>query len=496
MIHLKAPGLNVSGVSLPGLPLVVIGHNQRIAWGMTNTAPDVQDLYIESFNLRDPRRYLHNGEWIEGEETEEIIKVRHKRDYLFRVKVTRHGPVVSHDRDRDLALKATFLEPHGLRFPFLKIDRAGTWQEFTAALRDFTAPMQNFVYADVDGNTGYYAAGWVPIRRQGDGTVPSPGDADDHDWTGHIPFEDLPHAYNPPSGFVATANGRVVPDSYPYSITHKWEAPYRTARIFELLRDGRAFTPADMLRIQTDIVSLEDQWLKNELLAAAKARLPEGSDAQYALGLVHEWDGEARADSAATLVLEVTRLALLQRIVKPKLGDNLSGYNWPMSTTFLENVLRNRWPRWLPPGDADFNVTLVRSLEEGVRRIPEVVGSADPAAWSWGKTIPLTFRHRLSGSSRFLGRLLDTGPYPQSGTKTTVKQTTPSLGPSMRMVIDLSNFDNSVQNITLGESGQVFSPYYRDQFQAWYMGSSFPMLFSDAAVEKGTAHKLILEPAY
>jgi penicillin amidase len=243
MIHLEAPGLDVSGVSLPGLPLVIIGHNQRIAWGMTNTAPDVQDLYAETFNFRDPKKYLHHGEWIAGEEREESIKVRKERDYRLTVKVTRHGPVVAHDNDRDLALRWTALEPHALRFPFLKIDRAGNWQEFTGALRDFTGPMQNFVYADSDGNIGYYAAGWVPVRKQGDGTVPSPGDTDDHDWTGFIPFEQLPHAYNPASGIIATANGRVVPDDYPYLITHKWEAPYRTAHIFELLRAGSSCSP-------------------------------------------------------------------------------------------------------------------------------------------------------------------------------------------------------------------------------------------------------------
>jgi len=490
MIHLKAPGLNISGVSLPGLPLVVIGHNEHIAWGMTNTDPDTQDLYIETFNLRDPNKYLHNGEWVDGEEREEVVKVRGKRDYRFTVKVTRHGPVVSHDADRDLALRWTALQPHALRFPLLKMAQAENWQEFTAALRDFTGPMHNFVYADTEGNIGYYAAGWVPIRRQGDGSVPVPGDSDDYDWTGYIPFEHLPHAHNPSSGQIATANGRVVPDDYAYFITHRWEAPYRTARVFELLRAGGAFTVPDMLHFQTDIRSLEDLWLKQQLVAAAAERPPEGSDAQYALTLVREWDGQARTDSAATLVLEATRRALLERLLKPRLGEQAPLYHWAMSTTFLDNVLTNRETRWLPPGDADFGVTLMRSLEEGVRRLPK-----DSTAWRWGDAIPLTFHHRLSASLPFFGRYLDTGPFPQAGTQTTVKQTTPTLGPSMRMVVDFSDLDQSVLNITLGESGQVLSPYYRDQFRAWYTGESFPMLFSDAAVSAGAAHQLVLEPA-
>lgn len=513
MIHLKAPGIDVSGVSLPGVPEVIIGHNERIAWGMTNVNPDVQDLYVESFNFRDPHKYLHNGEWVEAEFRDEVIKIRQGRDYRFTVKVTRHGPVVSHEGDRDLALRWTALEPHAQRFPFLKINQAGNWEEFKTGLRDYAGPMQNFVYADVDGNIGYYAAGWVPIRSHGDGTVPSPGSTDDYDWSGYIPFEELPHAYNPSSGMLATANGRIVPDGYPYLISKKWEAPFRTARIFQLLEAGAGlpvssgevspgakvagghFTVADMLRIQTDIHTLEDEWLRQQLQAAAIHHSPATADAQYALSLLTNWNAEAKADSAATLVCEVTRHALLERILKPKLGADFSGYRWAMGTVFLQNVLENRWERWLPPGDATFDETLVKSLEEGVKRIPGLVHSQRREAWKWGEAIPLTFHHPLSGGLSLLGPwLLDVGPLPQFGTGTTVKQTTPSVGPSMRMVVDFSDLDQSVQNITLGESGHFLSPYYRDQLDAWYNGRSFPMLFSDAAVDKGTVHRLVLKP--
>ncbi|HLY59735.1 MAG TPA: penicillin acylase family protein [Terriglobia bacterium] len=495
MIHLKAPGFDVSGVTFAGLPLVVIGHNQRIAWGMTNTGPDVQDLYQESFNLRDPNTYLHEGEWVRAEVRQETIKVRKGDDYVLTVKTTRHGPVVSHEGNRDLALRWTALEPHALRFPFLKIDAAQNWSQFVEALRDFTGPMQNFVFADVDGNIGYYAPAWVPVRGQGDGSVPSIGSTDESDWKGYIPFEGLPHSYNPASGMIATANGRVVPDDYPYFITHKWDPGYRTERIFQLLRAKNQLTVADMLRVQTDIHALQDEWLAKQLLSAAQAHPPSNPDVQYALAQLESWDGEARADSEATLVCEVTRKALLERILKPKLGDDFSGYSWSMSSIFLLNVLSNNWTRWLPPGDADFNVTMMASLEGGVRGIPSLVGSNDRNAWRWGQTIPLTFNHPLSSSLPLVGRYLNVGPVPQAGTQTTVKQTTPTVGPSMRVVIDFSDFDKSVQNITLGESGQVMSPYYKDQFDAWYNGRSFPMLFSDGGVESGTTHLLVLQPA-
>jgi len=497
MIHLKGPGLNVSGVSLPGMPAVIIGHNQRIAWGMTNTGPDVQDLYAETFNPAAPNKYLHDGAWLDAEVRNEIIKVRGGPDYLLTVKLTRHGPIVSKDCGRELALRWTALEPHALSSLFngaSKMGMAQNWEQFITALRDYTGPMQNFVYADLDGNIGYYAAAWVPVRKQGTGAVPAPGSIDDYDWIGYIPFEALPHSYNPASGIIATANGRVVPDGYPYFITSDWDPSYRTARIFQLLRAGKAFRVGDMLRIQTDILSLQDRWLAGQLLNAASHVEARDPDAQYALSVLRGWDGEARMDSAATLVCEVTRGALRERILKPKLADGLAGYRWGLSSTFLENVLTNHWTRWLPPGDASFDDTLMKSLEEAVKRIPRLVGSQSHEAWKWGDTIRLTFYHPLGQGIPLLGRLLDVGPFPQAGTSTTVKATTVNHGPSMRMVVDLADLERSVQNLTLGESGQVFSPYYKDQFEAWYAGQSFPMPFGDAAVDQDGVHKLVLEP--
>ena len=497
MIHLKSPGMNVSGVSLPGLPLVVIGHNERIAWGMTNTGPDVQDLYAETFDPGAPGKYLHNGAWVNAEIREEVIKVRGKQDYRLRVKITRHGPIVSESCGRELALRWTALEPHAISSLFngaSKMGLAQNWEQFTAALRDYTGPMQNFVYADLDGNIGYYAAAWVPIRKQGTGAVPAPGSTDDYDWTGYIPFEDLPHSYNPASGIIATANGRVVPDGYPYFITSHWDPPFRTARIFQLLRAGKALTVSDMLRIQTDILTLEDKWLAGQLLQASQEQQPKSADSQYALSLLAHWNGEARMDSAATLVCEVTRTALLERIIRPKLSGEFARSHWGMGTIFLQNVLANNWTRWLPPGDASFADTLMNSLDEGVKQIPKLVGSRSHDSWKWGNTIPLTIYHPLGQGIPLLGRILDVGPFPQAGTATTVKATTARHGPSMRMVVDFSDFDHSVQNITVGESGQVFSPYYKDQFEAWYHGRSFPMSFSDAAVDRATVHKLVLEP--
>ena len=517
MLQLEAPGLDVSGVTLPGAPSVIIGHNQRIAWGMTNTGPDVQDLYVEKFNPSNPDQYLHNGQWVRADVRRETIKVRGAKDYELTVRSTRHGPVISDQDGRSLALCWTALQPHALQFPFLALNQARNWQEFRDALRHFTGPEQNMVYADVDGNIGYYAPAWVPVRRQGDGSVPVPGDSDAYDWAGYIPFEDLPHAYNPPDGLIATANSRVIPADYPYFFTDAWAPPFRTARIFQLLEAGTpgrscgsmgaldstdsakpaprqrpaCFNVSDMLRIDMDCHPLDDEWLAQALVRAAQAHPPDRDDARQAIGILRRWNGEATVDSAAPLLCLNTFNALRERLLDPKLGAELAKQNWSLSEIFIEDVIDHQLTRWLPPTDTDFNVTLMSSLDEGLTRIEARLPGRSIASWRWGNTIPLTFHHPLD-SVPVIGHWFDAGPYPQFGTSNSVKATTPGAGPSMRMVVDLANLDNSVQNLTLGESGEVSSPYYTDQFQAWYTGRSFSMLFGDQAVDRGAIHKLTL----
>jgi penicillin amidase len=495
LAHLQSPELNVVGSTFPGLPAVIIGHNERIGWGATNTGPDVQDLYAENFNFRDPSKYLFEGRWLDAEVREEIIGVKDAEDYRFTVKSTHRGPVVSRDGNRDLTLRWTVLDPGGVRFPFFRINRARNWEEFRAALRDFPSPMQNFVYADVDGNIGYMAAADVPVRRRGDGTVPARGFTSDFDWAGTIPFDHLPQAFNPPSGILATANNRVVPDDYPYLLTRMWAEPYRAARIFELLEKGNALTVEDMLRIQMDIYALEDVRLIRHVLAAAERRSPDSEDVRWAVDVLRKWDGQAVTESPAPLICSHLRRDFLERLLQPKLGEDVFGYEWPMSSVFLENVLEERPARWLPPGDRDFDETLMKSLREALLRIGEVTGRRDRRDWRWGETNAVTFRHPLGRAHPLLARLLNVGPFDQSGTATTVKSATRDYGASLRMVLDFADFDRSVMNITVGQSGHRLSAHYRDQVEAWLEGRSFPMLFSRGAVEAGAANRLVLTPA-
>jgi penicillin amidase len=238
----------VAGVTLPGAPWVIVGHNRRIAWGFTNLGPDVEDVFVENFNPQG--EYQTPEGWRKPEVRHEVIHVKRGRDVEMDVLVTRHGPIISKemkDESRQLSLKWALYDT-GLSLPFYAINSAQNWNDFRAAFARYYGPGQNVVYADVDGNIGYQAAGRVPVRAAGDGSLPVSGADDAHEWTGYVPFEELPSIYNPPSGIIATANGRVTADGYKYSITREWESPYRTERIYraaaeqEVLRRRHAGT--------------------------------------------------------------------------------------------------------------------------------------------------------------------------------------------------------------------------------------------------------------
>ncbi|MFQ5818215.1 MAG: penicillin acylase family protein [Terriglobia bacterium] len=503
-VHLKSPELNVAGVSLPGMPFVLLGHNQRIAWGMTNLWPDVQDLYIERFHPDEPNRYLTPAGWQPVGRRLETIRVRGEPDVQLEVLRTRHGPIVHDDGQQKLALRWTALEPALLALSFYEINRAQNWDEFLSALALYGGPTQNVVYADVEGTIGYYGAGRVPLRRRGRGEVPVAGEVSDYEWVGTIPFPEMPQAFNPPLGILASANNRVVPDDYPHYLTDRWDPPYRIARIYEVLENQTGFEPQDFLRLQGDIASHPDFVLAQQLAAAARD-LPELAEA---VSILDTWDGRMRAGDAAPLLTATARRILLEKLLRPKLGAEWEAYSWLSSPVFLENVLRARPARWLPAGPeaedyADYDALLRATLRETVAhlaaefRLPRAGNRPRQGALRalrWGNHLQVHFVHPLSYIwPRFLGRWLNVGG-PQSGGRYAVKQMTRQFGPSMRMVVDLANFDNSLLNITVGQSGHVLSPYYRDQYAAWDAVESFPFPFSDAAVAQAARHHLQLLP--
>ena len=303
-VHLTSGNFDVAGISLPGLPMVVVGHNQRIAWGFTNLGAAVSDLYIESVNGRG--EYLTPEGWRQPEHRHEVIRVRWGWNRKVDVAVTRHGPIVTElfpEEKRPLALKWTAYDPGTVELALFDMNSAQNWEQFREALRHFGSPAQNVVYADVDGHIGYQAAGKIPQRAAGDGSVPVSGADNGHEWTGYIPFDRLPSVLDPPSGVLVTANGRITPDGYPLAISNEWAAPYRTERIAHVLESDRKFTSADMLALQLDIQSDFDRFCAQRFVYSIDHSSQASARVHQAAELMRDWNGQVAMDSAAATIV-------------------------------------------------------------------------------------------------------------------------------------------------------------------------------------------------
>lgn len=497
MVHLRAPGYRAKGFTLPGTPLLIIGHNERIAWGFTNNGADVQDLFAERLNPENPKEYWAGGRWRAAEVRAEVIKIKGEADHALEVLVTRHGPIVHRDGHTGYALRWTALEPGGLGAGFSMLGQAQNWQEFLAAMREVSGPAQNTVYADVDGNIGFVMAARVPVRKNGTGATPAPGDTDDHEWTGYIPFEQLPQVLNPAEGLIATANARVVGPAYRPYLTDRWYSPYRTEQIYRLLSARTGLRPRDFLEMQADTHSIPHMVLAQQLHTAMRRYPPKDERVKMLLDLVPRWEGTTEATSRLVGLLEYTRRQLRQMILQPVLGNDERHYEWSRSQIFFDNVLRDRPAHWLPKEFADYDALLMAAAERAAARLEEEARAAGianperPEQWRWGNYIKLHMVHPLAQSG-FLSRHLSVTNVDQGGTAYSIKQTGRSVGPAMRFVADLHDWDNSLMNITMGQSGHYLSPNYRDQFEAWYWGRGVPSAFSDAAVQATVRHRLRL----
>ena len=490
--HLTAGDFDVVGVTLPGVPYVIVGHNRRIAWGFTNLGPNVEDLYIEKFNEKG--EYLTPQGWAKPEHRREIIRIKGKPEVTLEVMTTRHGPIITDlipGETRKLALKWTVYDPQAMRIPFFAIDSARNWQDFETAFSQFGAPGQNVVYADVDGHIGYQATGLVPIRATGDGSMPVPGDDDAHEWTGYVPYDKLPSVYDPPSGIIATANGRVTPNEYPYELSIEWMSPYRTQRIYKLLSAPKKFTPADMLAIQTDVVSPFDRFCAERFVYAVDHTAHASARAKSAADLMRNWNGAMDIDSAAATIAVFSRDKLEDLLLRPRLGNDWKEYKWFMSSVWLENVLDHQPPRWLPPGYSGYDELLTRAVEEAV---DDASATRALALWKWGRVHRVDIQHPFWSHFPILKKGAGTGSQPLSGDDETIKQVAPHFGPSERLTVDFSDLDGTTLDIVNGESGNIFDEHYNDQWDAYYHSRTFTLPFSHDAVQRGEAHHLRLEP--
>jgi penicillin G amidase len=491
-IHVTAPGWNVKGFTLPGAPFIIIGHNDRIAWGFTNNGADVQDLYIETFNPADPDEYRVRGAWAKAQVYDETIRVKGAPDEHLKVVVTRHGPVVRRDGDKAYALRWTATEPGGLANTYNWLGKARNWEEFRNVMKRVWGPAQNAVYADVDGNIGYVMAARVPIRKKGHGEIPVPGDTDDYEWTGYLPFDQLPQALNPDSGLIVTANARVVGPNFKPYLTDRWEEPYRTARIYDLLLDKGGLRPEDMLKVQTDTYSYPHAFLADQLSAAAKTTLPKDDRTKKLIEGLKDWNGIANADSPEVSFLEETRLTAIALLLEPYLGKDTRLYSW-RSTAFLQKILTERPAKWLPVGYRNYDEFTIAAADLAVARLAELSKKSSIDDWAWKQFDALDIVHPL-GRRGFLKTFLSITNKPQSGTAYSPRAATNHHGPSMRFVANLANWDESIMLIPGGQSGQPGSSHYTDQFPYWYEGRPIYQPFSDLAEVNSRKHILLLKP--
>ena len=491
-VHITAPGWNVKGFTLPGAPLVVIGHNDKVAWGFTNSGADVQDLYIETFNPANPDEYRVNGQWKKADVFDEVIKVKGGADQHMRLAVTRHGPVVRQDGDKSYAMKWTALEPGGLSSSYFWLGKAQNWNEFLGIMKTAWGPGQNTVYADVDGNIGYIMAARVPIRKKGRGDVPVPGDTDEYEWTGYIPFEQLPKSFNPESGFIVTANARVVgPDYKPY-LTDNWEEPYRTARIYDLLSDKHDLRPDDMLKVQADAYSIPHAFIAEQLVAAAKVAPAKDPRARKLIEQAKDWNGIAEPNSTVVAFLNSAMYRALNLILEAQLGNDADKYDW-RKFNFLQRTLQERPAKWLPSQFENYDELLTAAADQAVHRLEEGTKDADPEDWDWKRFNYLDMLHPL-GREGVLKKLLSITDQAQSGTDWSPRAASRDHGPAMRFVANTANWDESIILIPAGESGQPGSEHYRDQFSYWLDGKPIYGPFSDAGEAKTKKHTLTLQP--
>ncbi len=491
-VQLHSGDFNVAGVSLPGVPFVVVGHNQRIAWGFTNLNPDVQDLFIEEFNSSG--EYQTPTGWRKPEIDHQIIRVKGQPDVPVDVLVTRHGPVITDllpGESRKIALQWIIYDDQNIGIPFFDVNAAQNWEQFRHAFSQHSTPSQNVVYADVDGHIGYQPIGRVPIRASGDGTLPVSGADGKHDWTGYIPFDELPSLYDPPSGIIATANSRITPDGYKPLLATQWYPPYRAVRIYQVLETSKKkFSAADMLALQTDITSEYDRFFADRFVYAIDHSTKASAKAREAANLMRGFDGRMKADSVAPTIERRARTMLWKKLLQAKLDTDWDMYTWSESAVALENIVQKQPERWLPSGYENFNDLLTAAVEEALKDAP-----SDLKSWKYGNEYPVDINHPIFGGIPILNRWTGPGKHPQAGGDFTVKQVGRRFGPSERMTIDFSDLDKSTLNIVIGQSGQLLSPYYMDQWDAWFNNKTFPLPFSDQAVQSAKAHELELKPA-
>jgi len=504
IVHLSAPGLDVIGAGEPALPGISIGHNGKVAFGLTIMSIDQEDLYVYETNPANPNQYRYKGGWEDFRVVRETIPVRGAPARTVELRFTRHGPVIHQDagKRRALAVRTAWSAP-GMAPYFGSIDymKAQDFTEFRRAMRRWGAPTENQVYADTAGNIGWVAGGLAPVRPNWDGLLPVPGDGR-FEWNGFLDGAKLPHVLNPRKGWFASANEMNLPADFPYKehkLGFEWPDDARARRIAEVLSATPKASMEDMERLQNDVVSLNAR----RLVALLRPLSSNDRDTQSALRLLTRWDGEETATSAAAALYEVwwsrhLGNAFRAAVLSPAATAVI---DTPHPTVLIES-LEQPAARFGKDAIRKRNEVLLRSLGEAWAEMATRQGP-DPAHWQWGKLHFSLFVHPMAPLLDHAGRAqVNVGPLPRGGGAYTVNVSSyqtnsfwQAHGASFRMVLDVGNWDNSRAINTPGQSGNPASPHYRDLATSWAEGKYFPLLYSRDAVRKASTQVIELLPA-
>ena len=487
-IGLEGAGYELVGFSFAGIPGIVIGHNDRIAWSFTYAYTDTQDLFVERQDPTDPRRYEYKGATEAATSVRETIYVKGERDAVIQdVAITRHGPIITpilKDQTAPLALRWTALEPGRLLDFVFELARAKSWSDFRAAAADFSGAAVSACYADVDGHIGYQLIGQLPARK-GDGQMPVPGWTGEYDWTGIVPSDANPSVADPPAGVIVNANDRPTQDPHAVGYVGEWDPGFRATYIAQRLGTIGKADLAAMRALQTDYASTPIARWREAILGAR----PQTDLTRRAQALVREWSGALAADSDAAAVVETWFMRMLEKTFADKLGPKLyARYLEEGRADFaLYQLLSRADDPWLSavgdPTVTGRDALATLALNAAVGDLIDRFGT-DPMKWRWGAMHTITFKHPLAVGP--LGLLLNIGPLQRAGDgyslnngaydlKTPYAQTTNA---SERMIIDFSDLDGSLSIIPVGESGQPGSKYWGDQAPPWNSGDYKPMRFS------------------
>ncbi len=524
-MHLNGGDFNVSGVTFPGIPFIIVGQNEKTAWGFTNLMSDDLDFFHEKINPEYENQYFFNGKYRDMKIRYEKIKIRGDKEKLIQIRETHRGPIISdiHPLTKELSNVFSFSWVGNDYWneieSFIKLNKMDNWSDFSDAVSGMSAPAQNIVYADIDGNIGWRAVGKIPIRDGGNFLLPLPGETSKYDWKGYVPFDEMPYEYNPDRGYIITANNKTISNDYNYYVSSLWHNSSRYDRIFDLINDRNDLNQNDMKIIQNDLISPFAKKISNKIVLSFQNHNYLNENIKYSIELLNNWDGNFKKNSTEPLIFSVILMKLLKNIYFDEMkfiGENVysswigpvSGRgNWAMSLRNLEGLMTGEYSSWIDNIETlnhieNLDDIIIKSVKEAVTELENELGHSS-VNWWWGRLHKLTFRHSIGNESKILDRIFNfnIGPFETGGSSTTInngeysfsKPFSQTAGASFRRIVDFSNLDSTSFILTTGQSGDFHSVHYKDQTPLYLSNKYRTIYFDKNSIENFSKNKLLLQ---